>query len=898
MARLTRLVAALLNAPMALIALVDDQQQLHQSAVGFPEPLAAQPQFSLAESIHRQVAAAGEPVVVSAGQEDLRLPDRSVLRDLGVAAYLAAPLANAEGDILGFVCTLDSHPRTWAEAEVCHLKDLAAVVMSEVELRRANCSPEPRQQLSAPVTSWDQHPAVELGFEAIFWEATADPLRFTYVSHHAVTLLGYPTDCWLETADFWINLIHPEDRERVVRDCAAAVAQSRDHQVEYRAIAADGRVVWLRDLIQVIARGAGQATQLRGVMVDITAQKELEAHLQFQTSLLQAQNEAILEGVLVVSPEGRPLSFNQRFLELWGVPSEAVLAYSSEWLFRSMQEQLAEGSSGWPSALEPACAWEVTRRDELLLKDGRILEQYTAPVRGESGYLGRIWRFRDITDRKRAQEVIEASERRFRALIENSTDLITVLTSDGTVLYYSPSVYRLLGYEQGELDGKNAFELVHPHDRDELMGQFRQLVGQPPYTTVITAPFRFLHKDSSWRYFEAIGRNLLHDPALSGIVVNSRDITERVVSEEARRNSEAQYRRIVETTSEGVWLVDTEGRTTFVNERMAEMLGYSVAEMVGRLATEFVPDELQEETAGRIVQQGQGLWPQVDTRCVRKDGSPLWVFVSATPVRDAEGQVTGVLAMVSDISARKQAEMALQASAERLRTLSRQLLELQESERRHLARELHDELGQSLTLLKINLGTVTSGQLDPALAATLQDGIALADQMLQQVRDLSLDLRPSVLDDLGLKEALNWYVERFATRSGVSVKLALSLSGERFSPRLETAVFRVVQEALTNSVRHAGAQQIEVDVHRSGNKLHLSIHDNGCGFDVEDARRRAVQGQSVGIMGMEERVLLAGGDFEIQSLPGNGTRISATFPLVSEQSAELPDFCPNRPELS
>jgi signal transduction histidine kinase len=233
------------------------------------------------------------------------------------------------------------------------------------------------------------------------------------------------------------------------------------------------------------------------------------------------------------------------------------------------------------------------------------------------------------------------------------------------------------------------------------------------------------------------------------------------------------------------------------------------------------------------------------------------------------------------------AEALEQREAERKRTeealqiLSRRLLEAQENERRHLARELHDEIGQALTAVKINL---QAAQRTPdALVAYLEDSISIVDRTLQQVRNLSLDLRPALLDDLGLVVALRWYVDRQAQRVGFTAQFAADPSETRPRPDIETACFRVAQEALTNVVRHAQAQHVRVELRQRDAELHLLIRDDGKGFDVRAAQERAAQGASTGLLGMQERVWLVGGQIDIKSAPAWGTEIRVRFPLQNSR---------------
>jgi signal transduction histidine kinase len=236
-----------------------------------------------------------------------------------------------------------------------------------------------------------------------------------------------------------------------------------------------------------------------------------------------------------------------------------------------------------------------------------------------------------------------------------------------------------------------------------------------------------------------------------------------------------------------------------------------------------------------------------------------------------------------EIKKRMRAEKMLKESRRRLQTLSRQLLQAQESERRHIARELHDEIGQALTVIKINLQSLTRSS--SALTPRLEESIGIVERTLEQVRNLSLDLRPSILDDLGLVAAVRWYLDRQAQRAGFVVQLITEPLPDALAPELDTACFRVIQEAVTNIVRHARATQVRVTLTRVDDELHLQVHDNGVGFDVAAARTRAARGASLGLLGMRERVMLLGGRLEVLSGPSRGTEVQARFPLDLTQSS-------------
>jgi signal transduction histidine kinase len=230
----------------------------------------------------------------------------------------------------------------------------------------------------------------------------------------------------------------------------------------------------------------------------------------------------------------------------------------------------------------------------------------------------------------------------------------------------------------------------------------------------------------------------------------------------------------------------------------------------------------------------------------------------------------------------------LRQANEQLHTLSRSLFQVQEDERRHLARELHDQMGQALTAAKINVQAAQHLQERDAIVRRLDDSVAILEQLLQQARQLALELRPPLLDDLGLVSASRSYLYQQAQRAGLRVEFFADQALERVDAGIETACFRVAQEALTNVVRHARAQTVIVELGRTPEVLHLVVRDDGIGFDVAMAQQRAQQGASLGLLGMRERVALVGGELDCNSTPGLGTEVHAFFPVQSRPDAQEP----------
>jgi signal transduction histidine kinase len=238
---------------------------------------------------------------------------------------------------------------------------------------------------------------------------------------------------------------------------------------------------------------------------------------------------------------------------------------------------------------------------------------------------------------------------------------------------------------------------------------------------------------------------------------------------------------------------------------------------------------------------------------------------------------------------RKLAERKREEYSCKLQVLSRRLVETQESERRHLARELHDEIGQALTVAQLNLQALLQSPAPKKLVPRLKESLTAIDRVLEQVHDISLNLRPSILDDLGLEPALRWYTKRQAALVGLKARFHADPLGQRLDPVIETECFRVAQGALTNVVRHAQAKTLKVELRKEAGQLHLRVRDDGIGFDVPAVWQEAVRGATLGLLSMEERAALAGGGLEFKSVPGKGTEVHVWFPLKWQSPLAKPN---------
>jgi PAS domain S-box-containing protein len=351
-------------------------------------------------------------------------------------------------------------------------------------------------------------------------------------------------------------------------------------------------------------------------------------------------------------------------------------------------------------------------------------------------------------------------------------------------------------------------------------------------------------------------------------------ITERKRAEEALRESEERYRELFENARDAIYVHDLEGRYISVNHAAEALSGYTRDEILGRHFAEFVAQEhigqVRACLLAKLESEGETTY---EVEVIAKDGRRVPVEVSSRAIYE-NGTIVGVQGTARDITERKQAQ-------DTLRMFSRQLIEAQEDERRRIARDLHDQIGQALTAVKMNLYTVQRVCNAPEATHCLKDNIDAVDEALRLVRDLSVDLRPPLLDDLGLPTALCWYVDRYEKRAGVTTEVVVDLpnQNERFSRDLETACFRIAQEALTNVARHARATHVLLQLTRTPATLEMVVRDDGAGFDPEALRKRARRVATLGLVGMQERANAAGGVLAIHSRLSRGTEVRFTVPV-------------------
>lgn len=383
----------------------------------------------------------------------------------------------------------------------------------------------------------------------------------------------------------------------------------------------------------------------------------------------------------------------------------------------------------------------------------------------------------------------------------------------------------------------------------------------------------YLLKDNLARLVPAVARELAE--------ADSRRKRRR--AERAMLEGQAQLHGIIESAMDAIITIDDAQRVVLFNPAAEAMFQCSAQQAAGQSIEAFIPERLRArhrdlvDAFGATGATNRRMGAAGPVIGLRADGSEFLLEASISQVTVQGRRYFTVI--MRDITERQRAMDELEHANARLTKLSRQILEVQEAERREIARELHDEIGQTLTAIKINVQGVQRLVRDETGRKRLEEVVDLAGQTLEQVRGMSLNLRPSQLDDLGLEAAVRWNASRQAAATGMKLHFHSTLGNERLPGAVETACFRVSQEALTNVVRHAAAGNVWVTLAVEAGKVELAVRDDGCGFDQTAKRQRAHGGASFGLVGMEERAKLTGGDLQIETIAGGGTMLRAWFPI-------------------
>ena len=359
-----------------------------------------------------------------------------------------------------------------------------------------------------------------------------------------------------------------------------------------------------------------------------------------------------------------------------------------------------------------------------------------------------------------------------------------------------------------------------------------------------------------------------------------RQVFECEMAEEALRESEQKYSTLVEDALIGVYIIK-DGKIEFANDKFAEIYGYEKTELIGMQSLDLVHPEdrpvIEEMRERRL--KGKKVPSEYEIRGLKKNGDTIWVMRSLSLINYKDGPA--ISGIVSDLTKRRKAEDALRESGKELRILSNQLLSAEEKERKRIARELHDGIGQTLSAIKFSVEN-SLGQLrkvsDPSELKALEALIPLTKKTIEEVRRIVKDLRPSILDDLGILATINWFCREFQkVYTGIRIEAEIDVPENIIQSSLKTVIYRILQEAMNNVAKHSRADLVQLSLLKKDNRVIMSIQDNGVGFDVSETISMKPSRRGFGLASMRERAELSGADFEIKSEGGQGTSIRVVW---------------------
>ncbi len=629
---------------------------------------------------------------------------------------------------------------------------------------------------------------------------------------------------------------------------------------------------------------------------DVTQRKQAERTTSLLAAIVDFSDDAILSKKL----DGTITSWNQSAERLFGYKAKEAIGQHITlivpWERRSEEEdilrRLARG--------ERVEHFETVRRR----KDGSYLDLSLtiSPIRDAAGrVIGASNVARDIGERKRIEVALRESEERFRAIVETTPECVKLISADGTLLHMNRPGLEMVGaHSADEVVGKNVYDLIAPEDRARFQA-FNETVCRGEQGSL---QFDIVGLEGKRRHMETHAAPLRNpDETVLHLAVTA-DISERKHSEELLRKSEERFRALVTASSDVVYRMSPDW------SEMRELDGRGFIADTGKPRKDWLNEYIHPEDQPIVLRtireavRTKSMF-ELEHRVRQTDGTLGWTNSRAVPLLNANGEILEWFGAATDVTARKEAEenfrklaqtldaevrartRELEEQSNQVRELSWRLLRSQEEERRHIARELHDSAGQTLTVLGISLAQLVqkTGRNAPELATEAEQIQETVQQLHREIRTTSYLLHPPLLDENGLYSAISWYVQGLLERSGLEVRLDISKEFGRLPHEMELVIFRLVQECLTNIHRHSDSETASIRIARESNQITLDIRDQGKG--MSPARLVEIQsGRSgVGISGMRERLRQFDGTMDIES-DSSGTRVFATIPLPKAASPE------------
>jgi PAS domain S-box-containing protein len=462
--------------------------------------------------------------------------------------------------------------------------------------------------------------------------------------------------------------------------------------------------------------------------------------------------------------------------------------------------------------------------------------------------------------------------RLYRLLADNAREMVSRHTADLTFLYASPAASRVIGYPPDHLIGQRLDDLAHPDDLSSVLSTFALARDTREDSSTV---FRCRSPDQRWRWCEVMCRGVFDEATgTEEIHASIRDVTRYKQIEKAIERVAKEWRGTFDSAQDAILMLDRRANIIRVNIATLRLLECEFRDLIGRPLAEITRERLQLDDPFHVRQVWTGK-SQVRTDLELK-GKSIWLRSTVDPIKTEDGRLEGAVVFIADITTEKQAEITLLKTLDEVRELSSHLETVREEERRSIAREVHDELGHTLTALKMDIAWLVKHipDEDGEIHSRGAELTGLVDQTISSMRRIVSRLRPPVLDDLGLDAALEWLTSDFQRYSGVTTEIALADLPVRFRGTEASCIFRIVQEALTNVSKHAAANHVSIRGGVDGDSYRLVVRDDGQGFDSCSSAHRT----GFGLLGIAERVRELGGAMEMDSLPGEGATLVITFP--------------------
>lgn len=558
---LTSLAALICQTPVSLITFFDQDKQFFKSHHGLD--LCETP---LEHAFCTHAGESGKDVfIVEDLRDDPRFAENPFVKgDPGVVFYAGFPLFYQDEIPLGGLCVIDFKPRQLSDEQIQALKTLGNQVVQLISMK----SLINQNNQNFKLLKLEQQFSKEMlsTIEGVFWTADPHTFQFKFISPQVKRIFGYSAAEWLGSPTFWQDHIHPDDKDAAIDQCTLETFQLRDHQFQYRMRKKNGEYIWVQDRV-VVKSKHGVPTEIQGFIWDINAEKLFEKKLSQESKL----NKAILNDLpgvfFLFDKRGKLRLCNQLFLSLSGLSKAELKEREIRSFLKTSQGEEID------LALLKDCATQNTELEIQLI--GQVSDPIPVLLRvSKIKYKGKTFMMGlglDITKTKKVEMELVLSHQRFKSLVQDGGDLVAILDINGVYHYVSPTSTHILGTDPEEFLGKVAFDFIHPEDREKVLTQFQELAIQKRVTI---SPFRFLTKGAEWRWIETIATNLIEDPAIGGIVVNSRDVTDQILARQLLEASESRYRLFFDSQTNYLIRTDMQGNYTFANKKFQEEFGW------------------------------------------------------------------------------------------------------------------------------------------------------------------------------------------------------------------------------------------------------------------------------------------------------------------------------------